>query len=1396
MRLVFLILSIVFFTDTFCQVNLQTGSANYEIPIFSFSDPKSGLGTGVSLSYSSGNGLVVSSRASNVGQNWNLMAGGAIYRKQNGEPDDQNSTGLFPVIANGNSRGFNQEIAYYDDNYQSYTWAGDPYSRDYIDNYFPNGFMYSEFGQDMVEDNQSNWPQYHLAPRELALMARFKSNMDKKWKMSRRALADREQDVFMFNFNGHSGQFVIGKDGNPVMTNDSKMIIGKVTSDLSSQNIRTRISEFTITDENGVVYKFSAYELSEVMKFVELSNDGPPSFKKYISSAEPIGKFTIQKWLLTEIINPITQEKIVFEYEDFSVDVITEKTPSYQYTEGQSTETVQVYEQRARGVLKKLKNILLPDGHKVEVSYNEFSDRYDVPTDRTILQIKVLYNNEEINSYSMNYGYFLRREIKDYNDYIVPVDRRFTRLCLTSVQKNGDGISEPPYQFEYYTGAGSTDLTDLVPPFDCMAQDHWGYYNKSNLVDVEEPNPSKEILKDLILNNATYRQVSSGAAKFGLLKSVEMPLGGKLTFDYEQNDSKDADNPSVTKVAGGIRVFKTTVSDGVSSSNDIVTQYNYKLADGSTSGWGYEAPTYLNRREIKIWNASTMQGYTKEGALKGDIATTISKLAANNVVGSAFSASVKAAFKAAKIEAGVQTAAAQAANPLAKTIKAFPMPLPLSIYASWVMGKMIDGIFLLFNPTDYLWSNSYSFTPFEMQNPIGINYSRVEVKNISVPGGVGKVVNEFTVPANVRSEIPQFVMPYSQKQRFASWKYGLPLKTLIYDQNGNLQKEQINTYSIIANTITNDNNKSSKVEVVRPESAWCELTNSSNNFPLTDFSWEYYYPLTGRAELLSSIEKNYSPTGIISQNEMTTNYNSDFLNKVTSTTKSNGDVIMVKNYYTNDYNNISTAIQEMKARNILTVPISNETWLTKPSGNEYLLDATVNEYSVLANGEIKIQKIYKLETKQPLLKTIIGEQSPTVLVRNSTYFKEQMSFSYDNDGLLLETTTPELKVSTKIYDYNDRMVTAEIVNAAKSEVAYSSFETDQKAGWDYDQANVLAGDNVTGKKYFHFPLTNVSITRSVISAKANRLSFWVNGTIYPTVSHGGNTLSPFKTINSSAPGWVYLEYLFTGSGMLSINNSSTKIDIDELRTCPMDARMATVSYDPKFGKIAECDANNRLVYYEYDGLSRLKYVRDDHKNILKKICYNFAGEPENCIDASDNSVQWRATGQTRCVPCPANSNYNSGIREKEERDMNPLSSTYNSLQWVTDPSGTCPTPPDWVLRTDLTYCEQNPYPTYTGSQITPTYDANPCSPTYNQWGTPVIVPNVPACMPCTNCVEPEYKCINGICEQGTWEIIRVQKIGKFGPWQCTYSYCFSDGSHSNNYSTTVTSSTACTITCF
>jgi YD repeat-containing protein len=51
--------------------------------------------------------------------------------------------------------------------------------------------------------------------------------------------------------------------------------------------------------------------------------------------------------------------------------------------------------------------------------------------------------------------------------------------------------------------------------------------------------------------------------------------------------------------------------------------------------------------------------------------------------------------------------------------------------------------------------------------------------------------------------------------------------------------------------------------------------------------------------------------------------------------------------------------------------------------------------------------------------------------------------------------------------------------------------------------------------------------------------------------------------------------------------------------------MTTYTYDPGIGMTSKCDERNRVTYYEYDQLNRLKLTRDNDMNILQLFEYNY-----------------------------------------------------------------------------------------------------------------------------------------------------------------------------------------------
>lgn len=324
-------------------------------------------------------------------------------------------------------------------------------------------------------------------------------------------------------------------------------------------------------------------------------------------------------------------------------------------------------------------------------------------------------------------------------------------------------------------------------------------------------------------------------------------------------------------------------------------------------------------------------------------------------------------------------------------------------------------------------------------------------------------------------------------------------------------------------------------------------------------------------------------------------------------------------------------------------------------------------------------------------------------------------YGYDTHGNVSEVSKENDERFSYIWDYNKAFAIAKVQNAPLSSVAYTSFEADGTGGW------ALSG------------------TRIDTCGLTGRRSF--NGTVSKTVSSGNYTVSLWSktaatiSVNSTSGtlvttigNWKLLEWNLASITSITVTGTC----FDEVRLYPSEAFMTTYCYEPQVGVTVQCDINNRLTYYEYDGMGRLMLVRDQEKNVLKKLCYNYAGQPEACsvyynadtcqaITRNNCGVDSVGNPFTYCVPAGRYSGYSQAdANAKAVNDINTLG------QIAANTYGTCT-----VLCT-------------TG-----------------------------------NCIGANKKCINNVCETGIKVYTSVVQVGN--KWECTYHYEWSDGSWSQSY---------------
>jgi hypothetical protein len=284
---------------------------------------------------------------------------------------------------------------------------------------------------------------------------------------------------------------------------------------------------------------------------------------------------------------------------------------------------------------------------------------------------------------------------------------------------------------------------------------------------------------------------------------------------------------------------------------------------------------------------------------------------------------------------------------------------------------------------------------------------------------------------------------------------------------------------------------------------------------------------------------------------------------------------------------------------------------------------------------------------------------------------------YDNNGNITNYTGRDAIATSFIWDYKSRLPIAKISGTSSSNCAYSSFEADGTGGWTFTGKIQLDPTAPTGRMAYN--LASGNITKTVLAGNYYTVSYWRPTTLSALIITG--TQAGYPVTGRTVNGWKYYEHKITG--VTSVSLSGTGL-IDELRLYPTlptaNVQMSTFTYDPLVGTTAQCDANNRINYYEYDGLQRLVLVRDQDKNILKRVCYNYAGEIENCniFYNSPQSATYFKTGCTGCLAgsavtytVPANT-YSAS--SQPAADLLAMNDATTNGQAYANANGTCVTP--------------------------------------------------------------------------------------------------------------------------
>lgn len=402
--------------------------------------------------------------------------------------------------------------------------------------------------------------------------------------------------------------------------------------------------------------------------------------------------------------------------------------------------------------------------------------------------------------------------------------------------------------------------------------------------------------------------------------------------------------------------------------------------------------------------------------------------------------------------------------------------------------------------------------------------------------------------------------------------------------------------------------------------------------------------------------------------------------------------------------------------------------------NEYLgavviIDAKAyQESSLLTNSKSYVYDPLD-ETKYVLTSTDFSYHEENIAIKERT--------TQSSDGNILKTTYkyPHDFLGTTVYDVMvDRNIVAPVIEEAgyKNNTFLKSAKTNfdfwSSTAWSATTTPIVMPRTVETKMLIN--TSEVRLRYHSYDDKGNIISASMEGDVKKSYLWGYSQTYPVAEIIGKSYDDAVSQ---SGIDLLIVNNPATsdvamRLELNKLRSLS-NCLVTTYTYKPLVGMTSSTDPNGRTTYFEYDDFGRLAYVRDQNNKIVKKICYNYHGQPEDCS------------------------------------------------------AGCVNTAPNW--QTTQTICELTPGVGNTGNQIVTQQDINPCSPTYGTtqqttvYNSSACPPPGPACNP-SSCFGENKKCVNGVCETGCKTLVSSVKINRT-TWQCTYVYLFSDNTQSAQF---------------
>lgn len=446
------------------------------------------------------------------------------------------------------------------------------------------------------------------------------------------------------------------------------------------------------------------------------------------------------------------------------------------------------------------------------------------------------------------------------------------------------------------------------------------------------------------------------------------------------------------------------------------------------------------------------------------------------------------------------------------------------------------------------------------------------------------------------------LVPFTNCQYTREWRIGLLKNKKVFAYQQSIPKlEELYEYQFSEGELQPVSNYASvKFELKEGLPSGITQNNQNETF---DWYMKEYRPWRGRSRMVKKTAISLADDGNFITDITETEFDTYGNPKVAKATNSKGDLIETRMYRSYDYSNSSsTAINHLNSNNRGATVIRTDNLIQKfGTTQKNLTGVKISNYalsSAVLNGQLPVvNKTYSLYSENPVSETSIPF-NPNQVIPAVASIQSFVDYSYKNNGYL-NSENVKGNVQSLLYSGLNLIATAQ--NAREQDIAYSSFESENSEGyWTYSGGSVSVTDAYTGRRSFS---GETYVNRDLDITKTFEISFWAKGgavSVYVNAQGPGSGgyvgLNAYETHN----GWTLYKGIFSGKSACKVIAAGM---VDELRLYPRGAQMNTISYDPLNGPISKCNENNKAIHIEYNELGQTILIRDQDRNIVRKIDY-------------------------------------------------------------------------------------------------------------------------------------------------------------------------------------------------